>query len=458
MPPDEIERIFLSATVLDCGTYRTDLKAYVENNTDGVKIDLQKHWAGGAADVVSACKAKFNAQDAYLGLFGRRYGWVPAGFKPDSITRLEWRWAVERWKAEREPPIFIFRPRKGEKAFVDLEQLADDAFDRETPPASPSMRADSRAAQEQFMAEVDAWANVAGGRIMEFFVTREQLQQKAAKAVNCWNLRLLRQARQGARPGADQIPAAELGRIGREDDFWRLQQTLDVLDAGTGGTALALAVHGDEGHGQLEFAEALRQWTYWEDCEVPALRSVTQCDASTLARWACERLRNPVATGDPMAQLADTLAARLKLRHVVLVLGSMGPDADRWQRFVLDFWQPLRAALAQRGMPAAGGRRLLLAVIDHQPAPVADTTLFWDGAHDDTRIDTHRVLALPAFASISAAQVRQWLQQIRRDYPDQFTPALDEARRKAIAAYATTPNGLPALVYQRLQRHGFWAL
>ena len=34
--------------------------------------------------------------DAYMGLFGHRYGWIPPGFTR-SITELDFRWAVEHW-------------------------------------------------------------------------------------------------------------------------------------------------------------------------------------------------------------------------------------------------------------------------------------------------------------------------------------------------------------------------
>jgi len=457
MSAQEVERIFLSATVLDCGRYRTDLKAYVENFTDGVKIDLQKHWAGGAADVVSACKAKFDAQDAYLGLFGHRYGWVPAGFEPDSITKLEWRWAVERWKAQREPPIFIFRPRKGALAHSELDTLAEAAFDQQAPPASAPERSASRASQAAFMADIDAWAQVAGGRIMEFFESAEQLQQRAAKAITCWNLRLLRQASRGARPGAGQIPASEFGRIGRETDFTRVQEALEALaDAGRG-AALSVAVHGDEFHGQLEFAAALgQQVAALEEADGGELAALDPLDPHTLARRACECLRRPSVTADPLAELAEALAARLKQRHVLLVLGGLGAAADRWTRFVQSFWQPLLAALAQRGMPAPGGRRLVWCVVDHQPAPLADKALFWDGAHDAAALDTRRVLPLPAFGTLDARRVERWLAALKKEYPGQFPSTLDEAHRKAIAASATHPDGLPAFVYQRLQRDGFW--
>ena len=450
MPTSEIESIFLSATATDCRDFRLALKAAVEDNVAAAKIHLQENWAEGAAFVPDTCRAKVEANDAYIGLFGHRYGWVPPGFA-ESITQLEWRWAIEHWP-EREPPIFILLPLPGSDADRTLKAKALDVLKQEFP-RDAKLRKRSGEQQSAFIADVKAWAN---GRILNFYATEQQLREKGLSCVQNWNLALWKRAAAGGRSRVSAIPGEELGRIGRAPQIDILRRALDAWRRRSDAPALAVAVHGPEGHGQLQFADLLAAWDEWDDWDEVEIAPPTALDESpqpqALVRWAGRLLHHPAAPGDGVDTLARALLARLARTNVVLVMRAFGQTPDRWARFVCDFWQPLVAALATQ-RPAAAQGRLLWFVVDHALAPTADARLFWEGAADAPALDIARVLPLPPLAPLAAADVEAWLRGAARR---QVGPAFAFAQRTEIAAAVTTPDGLPALVYERLQRRGFW--
>ena len=51
---------------------------------------LQEYRAAAAQDVVTLCLNRLADSDAYLGVFGFRYGWIPGG-EARSITELNLR-------------------------------------------------------------------------------------------------------------------------------------------------------------------------------------------------------------------------------------------------------------------------------------------------------------------------------------------------------------------------------
>ena len=130
---------------------------------------------------------------------------------------------------------------------------------------------------------------------------------------------------------------------------------------------------------------------------------------------------------------------------------SVGREANRLALFQQRFWQPLHTALATR---QPGGRgRLYCFMADHaplaDPPPAGFRTLDLDA--DD--VDYRQILALPPLTRLTAGQVRNWLSDIRKS----AGVRLDEDERDAIATYATTPDGNPPDVYNRLNLHGFWS-
>lgn len=443
----EISQIFLSATAQDCREYREAVRDFVQANEPAAKISLQEDWAAGGEFVVDVCQGRVTACDAYMGLFGHRYGWIPPGFTR-SITELEFRWAVEHWR-QPVPPIFVLLPEKGSEADGKLVDCARPLLAKEFP--DEQERAAAVRAQQDFLASVINW--VADGRILVYYRNQLQLVGKALSCIQHWNQKLLRQAYTGRRQSAGDIPLADLGRIGREEQRTALSKACEALGERPGERAIAFLVHGAENHGQREFAEFLHDSEdEWEgNDEVHCGQPADADSTGSLICWACGQLQQPVVGAAVIEALAEVLAARLARKSVVFVLRTAGRQPHRLATFVSDFWQPLLLALA--GCSPGGKGRLYWFVIDHEPLADDPGHLVRSAGLDADDVDYRHLLALPALADITAQQVQRWLKELKNS----ADITLDEDRRREIARRATQPDGNPPNVYDRLAREGFWA-
>lgn len=458
MDVKKVSAVFVSATATDCGSWREHLKQAVERYNAGAKVHLQEDWTDAAVFVLDACRQRVDAQDAYFGLFGHRYGWVPPGHEPDSITRLEWTWAVERWRREREAPLFILLPAPDSEADRALDAAAEAVLKQEFK-RQPVRRAESRARQRAFVDDVRRWAQ---SRFIRTYSSQQDLREIAATSVLNWNQALLERAGAGRRGGHATIPGDELGRIGRGPQLAPLAALADEWGADRSRPRWAcIAVHGPQNHGQRAFGDLLLAWEGWDDLgEVECLDGHLDRpdDPDQLARWACNLLKRPVVDAPPLPALAQALAARLATGSVLLLLRSLGTAADRWAKVVTGFWQPLKALLASQRVapaadaPAAGWGQLLLCLVDHADAPVQQAGWFGAAPPAESGFDPARVFALPALTPLKTDDVADWLKSLKdRDL------VIEPARRKAIAQAAVQPDGRPTEVYERLQTMAFWA-
>lgn len=445
----EISQIFLSATAQDCRQYREAVRDFVQDNETAAKIFLQENWAEGGNFVVDVCERRVKTCDAYIGLFGHRYGWTPPGFTK-SITELEFGWAAARWQ-QPEPPIFVLLPEKGSEADCQLRDWARPYLDQDFPDATALAKGVS--AQQAFLASVIAWAS--DGRILVYYRNHLQLVGKALSCIQHWNQRLLRKALEGRREALGDIPAEDLGRIGREDQRAALSKSLEAFRDRHGERAIAFLVHGPENHGQREFAEFLYRWNdEWEDIPVHCGQASEPDSIDSLLGWICGQLQEPVLGPASVDALATVIAARLARTSVVFVLRTIGRHPQRLQTFQDGFWRPLLAALTAN--PPSGSGRLFCFVIDHEelpgdPGPHIRTDRL--GGDDGDDVDYRQLLALPALGEIAAAQVRRWLKELKAT----AGLSLSEDRRREIAECVTQADGKPANVYDRLTREGFWA-
>ncbi|MEF8700472.1 MAG: DUF4062 domain-containing protein [Candidatus Accumulibacter sp. UW20] len=449
MPPAadiaEISRIFLSATAEDCREYREAVQTFVQDNETAAKIFPQENWADGGEFVVDVCARRVKECDAYMGLFGHRYGWVPPGFT-HSITELEFRWAVERWP-QAVPPIFVLLPEKGSEADRSLLDWARLQLEKDFP--DQDARAVATRAQQDFLATVANWA--ANGRMLVFYRDPLQLVGKALSCIQHWNRKLLRQALAGRRLAVGDIPAEELGRIGREEQRRALSGALETFRERATPCAVAFLVHGPENHGQREFAEFVYRWDEeWEDLPVHCGQPAEPDSVDSLLCWTCGQLQEPLLGPPRIDALADILAARLGRSSLVFVLRTAGHHADRLANFLSLFWQPLLSALSARS--PAGRGRLYWFVVDHERLPDDPAKGIRQDRLDADDTDYRELLALPALGDLDSRQVQRWLKALKSS----AGIALTEERRQEITERATRPDGKPPNVYDRLTREGFW--
>lgn len=440
----EISQIFLSATAQDCKDYREAVRDFLHDNVKTAKIFLQENWAEGGKFVVDVCMERVHTSDAYFGLFGHRYGWVPPGHQ-HSITELEFRWAAKRWDGPTSP-IFILRPELGSEADTYLKERAS-FYQASLPPADAE---EDRAAQQRFLAAVNNWAS--DGRIQVFYRDPMQLVGKALSCVQNWNLAVLRHALQSRHKAAGEIPAEDLGRIGRRDQIEALDKALEAFFERKTERAAAFLIHGPENHGQREFLEFLRHRDdKWEGMEVYCGQPAEPDSAESIICWICGQLRAPLLGEPSIDALADVLTARLATHSVVIVLRTAGRESARLALFHQRLWQPLCDALADR--PLAGKGRLYCFLADHAALPVEQNSTFRTAALDADDVDYRQILALPPLTPISPRQVRSWLKDLKAT----AGISLDEERREAISDYAASADGHPPNVYNRLILEGFWS-
>ncbi len=445
----EVKQIFLSATAQDCREYREAVRDVVEKNVPQGKVFLQESWAEGGQFVVDVCRQRVKSYDAYMGLFGHRYGWQPPDYTC-SITELEFRWAVERWE-QRVPPIFILLPEKGSEADRQLHDWAAPYIEKEYPDDAARCRHDQ--AQQAFLKSVRDWAAV--GRMLTFYGNREELRDKALSTIQNWNMDLYRKAPLRRQKAAGDIPAEELGRIGREEQLGELRSALRAFRQSSGQRAIAFLVHGAENHGQREFAQFLCRWNKWSESDgyaPPYCGQPAEVDnVASLICWTCGQLQQPLLGSATIDALAEVLAAQLERRSLVFVQRSAGRHADRLATFQREFWQPLLAALAGRAPRALG--RLYWFVIDHEALPARPAASVRSSPIGAGDVDYRQLLALPALGEINSQHVLCWLEELQIGAGIR----LGEARCDEIAAHATAADGNPPNVYDRLLREGFWA-
>jgi hypothetical protein len=453
MQGNEIQSIFLSATAKDCAVYRRELRDALRKGVP-VTVHLQEDWAGAATLTVTGCKNKIVEQDGYIGLFGYRYGWQP--WLPDSkksITHLEWEFAVEHWSLPV-PPIFLFLPSPGGQAAVELKQWADEVLQQEHPNSEKERQA-SLDLQQTFLNQVRKWA---GNRFINFYKSGQDLREMGIASISHWNLDIWRQAAQCRDGTTPPISEAELGAIGRRQQLETLARILSELRQQPQEVSAAFIVHGEENHGQRQFANYLPDWDEWqeEDLIFPPSRPDRPEDAKHLARWVCELLGQAVTLADGMDILVATLAARLRQGNVVVILQSLGNSPDRWLQFSAGFWKPLRERLGEVGSQTLKGRFVFF-VVDQQPCPSDQNDIFIplpsplpEAALD---WDTSQLIPLPELRPLCQTDVEDWLS---RRKPKLNGGTIKYAQRAEISRSVTCADGVPALVFERLQNIGLW--
>jgi len=263
---------------------------------------------------------------------------------------------------------------------------------------------------------------------------------------------VLRKASRSRFEAPGVIPGSELGQIGRAEHIDALSAALEALREHRAERAAAFLIHGPENHGQLEFVEFLRNWQdEWEGMDIRCGQADEPDSAESLICWACSQLGEPLLGEPSIDGLAGLLATRLSSRSVVLILRTVGREARRLALFQQRFWQPLQTALAAR--PPGGKGRLYCFITDHAALADPPDAGFRADDLDADDLDYRHILALPPLGPITARDLRNWLKALRKS----AGVTLDEDERAAIATYATTPDGTPPNVYNRLNLHGFWS-
>ena len=173
-----------------------------------------------AMGVVALCLGGLRESDAYVGIFGFRYGWIPEK-ETRSITHIEYEDAIAYWKSETVPPIFLFLPKPGEDAAEKLEAEAVAVLTTEFPNDRGGGQAENRRLQRAFTNELRS-----AGTFVREFSTLVELGSLAQASVSNWNRDILKRALRERQVAEVDIPSAEQGQIGRNQQRKALQSAL----------------------------------------------------------------------------------------------------------------------------------------------------------------------------------------------------------------------------------------
>jgi len=272
-----------------------------------VDVFLQKDWAEAAANAHILSLRRLADADAYLGIFGYRYGWVPEG-QQRSVTELECEEAFRLWGKQTVPPIFLFMPEAGSEAASLLDKAASEILEEEYP-SDEEKRTRSREMQQEFHRRLRT-----SGRFINPFATLQALRERAIASVSNWNVEIVRAAAAGPRAVVRDIPPSELGAIDREAQREGLEAVVLAVEESSA-PGLCVAIHGAEDAGQFAFMAFLEQWNPWNISGKPHVitPSLDKFDWSSLISAALADIA-PIQT--PAMATVDALAAAIVDRSV----------------------------------------------------------------------------------------------------------------------------------------------
>jgi hypothetical protein len=431
---DRIREVFLSATARDVADYRKNVRDALQLlNT---AVFLQEEWALPAAGVLALCLRRLHESDAYIGVFGYRYGWVPEG-KSQSITELECDEALQLWSTCTVPPVFLFIPEAGSVAARELEEAAARVLAEEFP-ADERRQNESRRQQREFC---DRLRHT--GRFIGPFSTLEDLRERAIAGVANWNIEILTHAGEASGSSVAEIPPSELGAIDRGPQREALENALVALRA-FNAPGMCVIVHGGEDAGQFAFLAFLESWPDWEISGRPHLITPPhdRFDAASVLAAALAEIAPGSSTTATVGDLAEAVVGRCRDESLVMFV-----SLDRFDGGIEAFhgalWSPLLAEVAARESEA--GKRHPFVVVVSLSAPLQPplpACVRADAAGDP---DCTRLLALPELRPFHLRDVAEWLKDL----------GLPLDRRSHIAQ-RVTKDGVPRAVFDRLNTEGFW--
>ena len=439
---NEIHEVFLSATAKDLLSYRVEIRNAL--HLIEVEAFLQEEWAEGAMEVVDMCLKRLAESDAYIGVFGFRYGWIPAG-RDRSITELECDHAFGLWGQLPSPPIFCFVPEAGSVAAKELEEEADNTLAKDHP-GEETKRLESRDRQRKFC---EGLRN--SGRFVAFFRDVGDLKARVMASISNWNLKIIKNASCERKLASKEIPLAILGEIDRALQRHAIEDALVALNEGKL-PGMCILVHGEQDAGQQAFLSFLDDWEVWET-NSPPIRITPPYDTfdiGSLRNAALAALAGGGRESDARSldSLAKALLERCSEASQVLMLGGFERLQGGLDAFHQGFWKPLLAAIRERQAGNAPTHRFVLLAALQNPLSDVPPPCVWSYTEGGEFVETDLLIALPELGPFSKKEVSDWLNS-------QFD--LDLASRTALAKEAVANDGRPAKVFDRLNARNFWS-
>ncbi|MEY2633647.1 MAG: hypothetical protein RIR00_2301 [Pseudomonadota bacterium] len=303
--------VFISSTSIDLPEHREKVRTACLDHDffpDGMET-----WPAVDADAETLCLAKVDQADVFVGIYGHRYGWVPAG-QAKSISELEYDRA-----GKRGIPRLLFVIDPDMPASIPFDEIESDA---------------KREALRQFK------ARISGERVHKTFTNPDQLRAEVVNAL----VTLARESvpfspRESGRGEGARPPRIELSHLpkgaphflGREvemamlDEAWAAAGTTTIVQliapGGTGKTALvsrwldSLRATGWRG------AEKVFGWSFYSQGSDDKRQASEDGFFEAALKWFGVDIAPAASPWDKGAALAQAVAASRSL----LVLDGLEP-------------------------------------------------------------------------------------------------------------------------------------
>lgn len=453
---DPVRELFVGSTSKDLDSYRLGVSDALFLRVQ-VRAHLSEDWDTAHVPVVEECRRRLERCDGYLGLFAYYYGWIPDGYQ-ESITHLEYRWAMDKWGKQRPARLAVFmpgnrHPTAGGGASCEAERelrAAAEALAR-TYPGGPQVHGRKLA---------DFHDEVCGqGRTCNLFADLADLRELAITTGFRWKGRLTAAAAQGrAARSTQQLLDEQLGLLGRPRQIEALKDVMAELGRQPDAPAACAVIVGQEEGGQAELLAALSQLPELRRGRPPVKGRppLTRYDVPQLISWVAEKVcaleeYGPIV--ETIQQLAEALHRTLRDQPAVLLLDRIERLDGGLVRFCTDLWWPLydqlQASCAQIPVP----HRLIVVVAAYttvQPGWAEMTAQL----EPEEAVDNFRnLLCLPELKDINARALARWLNDIGVDAsPDR----VQEITGAVLTDAEGHPDGTPVRVYRRLQGERLW--
>jgi len=445
--------VFLSSTVKDLDDYRKQVQEALLLNAQ-VACFLSEDWINNYSPTVQKCRDELEKAQGYIGIFGYWYGSIPPGCS-QSITHLEFSWALERWQQDKSPPIAILMPKSPSKAERKLKKLAESLLPR------AKARQKKHAIQlKTFHEEVaETW------RTVTLFKDEHDLCQKVIVICLQWRLGRPLDAATGAvevverQTPARRVTDEEWGLLGRAEHLSDFEKILNRAALYPDVPAIAMLVHGDEDSGQRVFLRQLLTNKKLRSGQPVRIGrpQLEQYDVKALTQWVGESL--VLAKGKECAsieELAEFIHQELQHQQLGFVLDQVYRLSGGIKTWYEKFWQPLYARLAElrKQSPQQNQHRLVAIVADYQDQSAFDSDKSCQFSGTASADHYARLWLLPVLRDITDGDLADWFDEL--DVPDDAT-----GRRATLASLAMKNakgevDGTPSRVFERLKHSSIW--
>jgi hypothetical protein len=444
--------VFLSSTIGDLGKYRKGVEAALRKAK--VSCFLSEDWINTFGATVEKCKERLDEANAFIGIFGYWYGSIPNGYK-QSITHLEFTWALKKWANENPPPIAILMPK------------TPSAVAKKLTASAASLIPTSQLTVEQHSALLKAFHDEVTGswKTVTWFESMRDLRE---------NVIVIGMELKGGRPidaargkvevvdlpaPARPVTDEEWGLLGRAEHLEVFDKVLNRVALHSEVPAVAQLVHGDEDSGQRVFLRRLltnKKMHSGRPIQI-GRPQVEQYELKALTQWVGESvgvLGNGKEVASP-AELAELIHAELQQHQIGFILDEAYRLSGGLMTWYKEFWNPLYSRLSElrKQTAAQTQHRLIAIVVDYDDQSGLDKTTISNFSGATTAEDYARMWLLPMLDDFDEGDLADWFDAL--EVPD------DAGRRGKLVNIALNKvkgrlDGTPLRVFDRLKNSSLW--